>query len=72
MAKTIKYNVSDLKSNTKKQTLKNVWIDKDTNLMWQDEKYTKKEMDNYVKYYKKHKNIGKTGSWYHAKNIVIY
>ena len=67
MAKTIKYNVSDLKSNTKKQTLKNIWIDKDTNLMWQDEKYTKKEMDNYVKYYKKHKNIGKTGSWNYAK-----
>jgi hypothetical protein len=32
-----------------------------------DEKYIKKEMDNYVKYYKEHKNIGKTGSWNYAK-----
>ena len=64
IVKKIKYNVSDVKM---KQPLKNVWIDKDTNLMWQDEAYTKKEIDNYMIYYKQGKNVGKTGSWYYAK-----
>ena len=44
-----------------------VWIDEESGLMWQDEVYSQREIDNYVKHYKKGKNIGKTGSWYHAK-----
>ncbi|NPA60174.1 MAG: DUF1566 domain-containing protein [Epsilonproteobacteria bacterium] len=63
-AKKIKYSVSDVKL---KQSLKDVWIDKDTNLMWQDEAYTKQEIDNYMVYYEQGKNVRKTGSWYHAK-----
>jgi len=63
---SIKYSVGNVKK--KKKVLKNIWLDEETDLMWQDEVYNKKEIDNYTKHYKKYKNIGKTGSWYHANN----
>lgn len=44
----------------------NVWVDEETGLMWQDEIYSQREIDNYMKHYKKRKDVGKTGSWYHA------
>ncbi|MBU0631910.1 DUF1566 domain-containing protein [bacterium] len=62
---TIKYDISGVKEK-KLEPLKNVWIDKETGLMWQDEEYNQEEVDNYVKYYEQEKNVGKTGSWYHA------
>jgi len=48
--------------------LVDVWIDEDTNLMWQNEEYSQKEIDNYKKYFKKAKAVAKTGDWYHAKS----
>ena len=62
-AKKIEYSVSKIKP----KKLKDIWIDEDTGLMWQDERYSQKEIENYMKYYKQHKNVGKTGSWYYAK-----
>jgi len=67
--KSIKFNVSGAKTKAKakKSVLKDVWVDKSTRLMWQDEVYSQREIDNYTKYHKKGKSFGKTGSWYHAK-----
>jgi len=63
-AKKIKYSVRYAKLKKKKtKELKNVWIDKDTNLMWQDEEVTDKE---WKKYYDD-KNYKKSGNFYYAK-----
>ena len=42
--------------------LKNVWIDEDTNLMWQDEKHSSKEWDSY----QNDISFKKVGNWNYA------
>ncbi len=63
---SINHDVSMAKE--KKKVLKDVWVDKETGLMWQDEEYSQREIDNYEKYYKEGKNVGKSGNWYHAND----
>jgi hypothetical protein len=65
-AVSIEFDVSATKEN--KKVLKDVWIDEETRLMWQDEVYSQREIDNYEKYYKEGKNVGKSGNWYHAND----
>jgi len=60
MVKKIKYSLSDVKM---EQPLKDIWVDKETGLMWQDEELTKKEYNAYLK----DKEYKKAGNWFHAK-----
>ncbi len=63
IVKKIKYSLSDVKM---EQPLKDVWVDKETGLMWQDEAYNQKE----EKIFKKGKgNYNKVG---HSEYAINY